>query len=616
MMLTLAPSLNRFRLGVYCPNFAETYSFLRVAGPFETMAAQDRRLEIIRPPLTPAGEWSLTWDWILQCDALFLHHPFFDQQLHCIATARRLGRPVWVEFVDDMMAVPEHNPTYRVIREAYCQQQNLTEADLPGVKTEEVRNFVRRQTTAAIDLASVVTVTSQILKDALIAGCDLDSTQRPSLVKQAHAKVSDKILVVPEAAFFDPDPRPRRKCVTWRGLGTHGPDVAEVLDQWGAVARDFPDWEWALFGQPSREMVNALNQAAPKRVKVSPLWPTVFDLWEAWVGCAPYLHLVPLQDNAFARSKSHLAWLEASSIGAAVIVPDHLPEWQQPGTIPYYGGKLVNGKANFEAVLRRELLKYPGDGQFHPNVQTARQAIYPERTLQAMNQLRWEIVNSLASKVSRLKSTPHETNTRPETPDPRLETFFSHSQAGQDRWVFDLLNIEHGRFLDIGGLCEGRPDAVTLSNTAALEKCGWSGIVLDLAPCPDFHRKRSVYSLFYQDDATTMDFTPWACMVFDYLSLDVDEATLPALRNLIQDGVRWHAATIEHDAYKDGGVARDEIRALLQAEGYTLARGDVTGLCTDGVMKPFEDWWIDPKTVSSPKSSQVQSPESESEVAT
>jgi hypothetical protein len=378
----LNENIKSFRLGIWAGDFAEAYSFLRVAGPFQTMAHEDRRLELIRPPLKD-GQPSLTWDWIQQCDAIFIHHPLSDEHLHVMATARRLGRPVWSELVDDIFNISRHSPM---------------------AKTYANKKAVRDNITGALDLSNVVTTTSQLCKEALVKGCDLDSTVRKSLIAQPTPP-SAKIVVLPEAAFFEPSLLPRKKCISWRGLNTHDDDTAGVLDQVCRVARDFPDWEWALFGAPSAEFVERLQEAAgEERVKVSPLWPTPWDMFEAWKGCAPYLHLVPLEDNLFNQSKSHLAYLEATACGAAVIVPDYLPEWQQPGVIPYSGGAVqFEGKLNLEAVLRREMVNYPHNGKLHPNVAAAREFVYPGRTLEAMNALRWLVINKLAQKGGQLK---------------------------------------------------------------------------------------------------------------------------------------------------------------------------------------------------------------------
>jgi hypothetical protein len=165
--------------------------------------------------------------------------------------------------------------------------------------------------------------------------------------------------------------------------------------------------------------------------------------------------------------------------------------------------------------------------------------------------------------------------------------FISHSQAGQDAWIFDLIvKPEHllsGTFLDVG--CG---DPVFISNTYALEQLGWTGLLVDadaqwLTPC---EQKRS--SPFLVADATIVNWT--ACsphMLFDYLSLDVDHVQVEALKNLLKHGVRFRAATIETDRYRFGDEPRRIIRELLAAANYELICGDVSNLD-----QPFEDWYV------------------------
>lgn len=184
--------------------------------------------------------------------------------------------------------------------------------------------------------------------------------------------------------------------------------------------------------------------------------------------------------------------------------------------------------------------------------------------------------------------------------------FQSRSQAGQDEWVYEVLvrpeQLFNGTFLDIGCLCEGRDDLVTFSNTVALEELGWRGLLVDIEPAASSPLTRK--SQFIHANAATLDWTRLlrkyrpSFRSFDYLSLDVDEATLAALLNLLKHGVRFRCATIEHDAYVRGPVMRKATRELMVEHGYTLACGDMTVLCRDGVERPFEDWWVDLSAIS------------------
>jgi len=173
--------------------------------------------------------------------------------------------------------------------------------------------------------------------------------------------------------------------------------------------------------------------------------------------------------------------------------------------------------------------------------------------------------------------------------------FESHSQAGQDQWVFDTLvkgeGLTDGTFLDVG--C-GEP--VHLSNTYGLEKIGWRGVLVDNEfHCVEQCRARR-FSVVVLADAATVGWKTHPAMVesgfrFDYLSLDVDAWTLAALKQLLRAGIAWRMATIEHDAYRLGNRPREEIRAAMTIAGYTLHRKDVC--CPGHPDKPFEDWWLD-----------------------
>lgn len=170
-------------------------------------------------------------------------------------------------------------------------------------------------------------------------------------------------------------------------------------------------------------------------------------------------------------------------------------------------------------------------------------------------------------------------------------SFTSQSQAGQDHFVHALLPKADGTFLDIG--CAGPKD---INNTWALEQLGWTGILLDgninSADACRAARKNPVVCA----DATTCDWQAifrehqptWGVAPrIDYLSLDVDEATHDALRNLLRAGPRFNVITIEHDQYQRGDRLRLPNRALLLEQRYELIAADVHSLnCS------FEDWWV------------------------
>lgn len=162
------------------------------------------------------------------------------------------------------------------------------------------------------------------------------------------------------------------------------------------------------------------------------------------------------------------------------------------------------------------------------------------------------------------------------------------SQAGQDRFVFEMLvkrkGCEYGRFLDIG-CCE----PIKLSNTYALEQLGWRGLLFDMDPnaikqCREVRQGPVIHA-----DTTAFDWDGVPDKAFDYLSLDVDSATLATLTALLKADIKFRVATIEHDSYRFGIIPRDTMRQLLTDAGYHLY---IANVAHNGC--PFEDWWVHP----------------------
>ena len=163
----------------------------------------------------------------------------------------------------------------------------------------------------------------------------------------------------------------------------------------------------------------------------------------------------------------------------------------------------------------------------------------------------------------------------------------SYSQAGQDLFAYRVLGeLKKGLFLDVGA---NHP--IDRNNTYGLEQIGWTGLCVDndvYCSSLSFLRKCS----WLRADATKPDV--W--LVFDsgveYLSLDCDMATFGVLAAMPLSTFRFRVATIEHDAYRFGGGPRSQIRTLMKYHGYDLLCADVSDKG-----EPFEDWWVDPKTV-------------------
>lgn len=171
----------------------------------------------------------------------------------------------------------------------------------------------------------------------------------------------------------------------------------------------------------------------------------------------------------------------------------------------------------------------------------------------------------------------------------------STSQAGQDQFVYELLGHKtNGTYLEIGA-----GPAKEFNNTYSLECLGWHGLSIDkdAAFSPQYAAERKnpflvadVLVLYWDRVILEHKFLQ---TTVDYLSFDVDEATLPALKRFPFNKIRFKVATVEHDFYRCGDAIRQSMRAILKAAGYQIVCADVK---VYGVM--FEDWWVNPKYIA------------------
>jgi hypothetical protein len=171
----------------------------------------------------------------------------------------------------------------------------------------------------------------------------------------------------------------------------------------------------------------------------------------------------------------------------------------------------------------------------------------------------------------------------------------SYSEQGQDVFAFEHCATP-GTFLDVGGW-----DPIKCNNSYALEKIGWRGMILDIDSRWVDQYKKLRKNPFLVEDAKK---APWKSLFtfydlplhVDYLSLDVDDhenllKSVDILINMFLAGLSFRAITVEHDAYRLGDLVREPVRRLLLANGYVLAKENIS--CHPGDPAwAFEDWFL------------------------
>lgn len=343
--MKLRDGVGRVRIGMFCTAPNDARSLSRLLGPFQLMEKQDPRLEIVWPKQARDGQWEVDWDFVQGLDVLYLLDPYKESDVRMVGLANACGVPVWADYIDDLLNVRPSNPVFM----SYVDKK-----------------AIRQRITKVMRGAAVTTTTTETLRQTL--------------------PFSQNIVVLPESCRWPMSQLPRQQVVSWRGFGSHGEDLESVLPQIKEIANmpQFCNWEWVFFGEPLWKIFDGIIPP-DKLVFIPPLSP--FDLMNRWANVAPWVHIVPLADNAFNKSKTPLAWLEATAVGAAVIGPD-FEEWDVAGIIHY------KTSSDFGNVLRSVLESYK-TGTFHPAVDISRHHIYPMLTTEAVNEIRWEILNRL-----------------------------------------------------------------------------------------------------------------------------------------------------------------------------------------------------------------------------
>lgn len=177
------------------------------------------------------------------------------------------------------------------------------------------------------------------------------------------------------------------------------------------------------------------------------------------------------------------------------------------------------------------------------------------------------------------------------------------SDAYQDQFAGNLAKFKRdGYCVDIGS-CH----SIWSNNTIAFQELGWTSVSIEIdSQYNDSYPQTRTQGTHYNEDAVTFDYRKAFeenefPKEIDYLSLDVDTASLSVLDVLPFDEYRFNAITIEHDGYLYGDQYRAPQREKLTALGYKLVCANILvpnpgHQGYDGVSPcPFEDWWVHPE---------------------
>lgn len=323
------------RVGAYVPGEENASSFYRGWGPLS-------RLHKFNPDIEVKNIETGTWHHLFQYDVIFTNRPIHQDQLTLIKIAKACGKPVWIDIDDDFSCLPHDNPNWA------------------AMKAQDVQDSYKE----CCALADVITVTTEALRKKVA-----ELNQRTVVIPNAH----DDLFLGP----CNPS-GPREKVIAWRGSNTHQNDLMFYKNEILAIAAEFPEWEWHFFGYYpfflTEKMKHVFHRAMP-----------IYEFFSAFSAVKPAVVMVPLADNEFNKSKSNIAWLEATHSGAITVAP-----WSLKGVLSY------SSNDEFLYMIRLAIQNIEIAAEITSPVTASASHINEKLSLSKTNKVRAELVKALA----------------------------------------------------------------------------------------------------------------------------------------------------------------------------------------------------------------------------
>ncbi len=231
-------------------------------------------------------------------DVLYLHRPIYPLHLEIIEISKRLKKKVILLIDDDLLSVPIDHPKYFFY------------------KNVELK---KRVELATMEADHVVFSNKEILNS-------FPWVENYSVV---HCAYDDELI---RSIEYNPD---RKKIAYFRGSPTHRKSLLEYSDAIAECGAKHLDWTFIFIGDYPWYVVEKLKNS----------WYVVSDfmqpekMWQYLKELRPAINFCPRTDNQFTRSRSDMAFMDATLCGAITLGPDW-SLWRHRGVIAY---KDVNG---------------------------------------------------------------------------------------------------------------------------------------------------------------------------------------------------------------------------------------------------------------------------------
>lgn len=330
-----------------CPSVNDATSFYRAAWPLSRL--QKNRSDVSVYFQKIGKDQAIAWAEISLFDILFLQRPYTPWEYQLLTIAKDIGVKVWCDYDDDLLNVEIHNPAFKTYSD-------------PKIKDN---------VTKIAKAADLLTFSTEHLKSKMSFG-------NPN----AH--------VVRNATDFDllalqksKDYKRLENVIFWRGSKSHDNDLFLYADALGKIAKKNRAWKFGFLGNPWFGLLNFIPQDQMFVIPKVDL-PKYFHFMKA---LQPDISIAPLADSVFNRSKSNIAWQEATISSSPCLCPD-FDEWREHGAVLY------KNPDSFSAELQHLIDSKERRVDF---VSRSRATLESSFSLDRMNDRRWELIKNLCS---------------------------------------------------------------------------------------------------------------------------------------------------------------------------------------------------------------------------
>lgn len=382
------------------PMAGDATNFYRIIGPLTHIARHNPEIQII-----DGDKAEFSWQKVMQCDLMYMGRPSTMDALQIIKIAKRIKKPVIIDYDDNYVEIPKTNP-----------------------RAESFADPARQL----------------IIKDCM-KEADVIITSTKSISDSIRAIIPNKwIEVIPNSydpdMFYMPEKRNQQKIVLIRGGDTHANDMElhkqEIIN---CIIR-YPEYKWAFMGAVPLWVTQ--NKDIPdSRLKLYE-WTDLMVYYNMLMEMRPEILVVPLEDNLFNHGKSNCSWIEGTLSGAVTIGPKFLPEFNKPGVIHYENYHDIERAFDFAVSCNQD----------------AHYAVAKEQIpcLREENRTRLNIIKSLVRAEFCFKPTVTDTSSLPRFNDKEFFDF-----ALEHGWVTENETYKNGHYKTAEWLMEMcSPDAV------------------------------------------------------------------------------------------------------------------------------------------------------------